>query len=100
MLWLRNQCWFISFFVIGLFLIGMNTVLGGYMAQGEYEHDTYEHDTVEVVVAAGDTVWSIAKEYQGPEGDIRPLVYEIGRLNELQSPMIYPGQVLLLPKKK
>ena len=54
-------------------------------------------DTVVVVVEPCDTLWSIAREYMGQDGDPRRLIYEIGRLNDLQSPLIYPGQTLLLP---
>jgi hypothetical protein len=49
-----------------------------------------------VVVRSGDTVWSIATSLQG-DGDVRALVDEIQRLNDLDGADLVPGQVLLLP---
>ncbi|NLW17694.1 MAG: LysM peptidoglycan-binding domain-containing protein [Firmicutes bacterium] len=49
------------------------------------------------VVQQGDTLWSIAKSHSSPEQDIRLIVYRIRKLNKLDSPVIYPGQCLLLP---
>jgi len=48
-----------------------------------------------VVVGAGETVWSIAAERTS--ADPRPRVDEILRLNHLSSPMLVPGQTLLVP---
>jgi len=48
----------------------------------------------EVTVAAGDTVWSIARRLQ-PTGDVRPLVEEIVALNGGAD--LRPGQHLVLP---
>lgn len=47
-----------------------------------------------VVVEAGDTLWSIARQLQ-PVGDVRPLVARLVELNG--SAAIRPGQVLALP---
>jgi nucleoid-associated protein YgaU len=49
-----------------------------------------------VVVEAGDTVWSIATSLEG-DGDVRALVDEIQRLNDLEGAELVPGQVLRLP---
>lgn len=50
---------------------------------------------IEHVVAPGETLWSVARRYrQG--GDIRELVWEIQQASGT-SPLIYPGQVLLVP---
>lgn len=49
-----------------------------------------------VTVAPGDTVWSIAAERSG-DGDVRQEVDAIMQANHLSSPVIVPGQVLLLP---
>lgn len=50
----------------------------------------------EVVVQAGDTLWSIASE-RYPADDVRVRVDDIERLNGLQSPHIEAGQTLRLP---
>ena len=49
-----------------------------------------------VVVAQGDTVWSIAVSHYG--GDPRPHVDAILRANRLDSPLLRPGQALQLPR--
>jgi hypothetical protein len=49
-----------------------------------------------VVVQPGDTLWSIASAL-GQEDDVRTLVDEIQRLNDLESADLVPGQMLQLP---
>ncbi|TMG36317.1 MAG: LysM peptidoglycan-binding domain-containing protein [Chloroflexi bacterium] len=47
------------------------------------------------VVGQGDSVWSIAQAHYA--GDPRPHVDSILRTNHLSSPVVFPGQTLLLP---
>ena len=54
--------------------------------------------TVEYVVSAGETLWAIASQNSSPGNDPRAAVAAIQELNGLDSGMIHPGQVLLLPK--
>lgn len=49
-----------------------------------------------VVVAPGDTLWSIAVAHYA--GDPRPRVEAILRANRLSSPLLAPGQALQLPR--
>jgi LysM repeat protein len=49
-----------------------------------------------VVVAPGDTVWSIASAHYG--GDPRPHVEAILAANRLTAPILQPGQALQLPR--
>lgn len=49
-----------------------------------------------VVVQSGDTLWSIASSLGG-DGDVRSVVDEIQRLNDLDGGVLVPGQVLELP---
>lgn len=53
--------------------------------------------TKTVVVRAGETLWHIARREVGREGDPRPLIEEIRRLNQLDRLTVYPGQQLLVP---
>ena len=48
-----------------------------------------------VVVAPGDTVWSIAAAHY--QGDPRPHVEAILQANQLSTPLLTPGQSLQLP---
>lgn len=49
-----------------------------------------------VVVAPGDTLWSIAAAHY-PADDVRGRVQDIEDLNGLAGPQIHPGQTLELP---
>ena len=50
-----------------------------------------------VVVAPGDTVWSIAAAHY--RGDPRPYVDAILQANRLPTPLLTPGQTLQLPRE-
>jgi hypothetical protein len=51
------------------------------------------------VVGAGDTLWSIAREWSGPGADVRDLVAEIRQLNRLSSSQLVVGEVLEVPRR-
>lgn len=51
----------------------------------------------EVIVERGDTLWGLASSYCRSDRDLRIIVAEIIRINELASAELQPGQVLLLP---
>ena len=59
-----------------------------------YGSGSAHYDTV--VVAAGDTVWTIAQAHY--QGDPRSHVDAILAANHLGSPSLAPGQSLLLPQ--
>jgi nucleoid-associated protein YgaU len=50
-----------------------------------------------VVVYSGDTLWGIASKYTDDNKDVRRTIYEIRKLNKLDSALINPGQELLVP---
>jgi LysM repeat protein len=47
------------------------------------------------IVKRGDTLWRIAAEHTG--GDVREAVWQLTEENDLASPLVQPGQVLLIP---
>jgi hypothetical protein len=49
------------------------------------------------VVQAGDTLWGIARGLVGSEGDPRPVVDSLVRLNQVSDGLIFPGERLRLP---
>lgn len=50
-----------------------------------------------VFVREGETLWQIAKENSG-DGDLRELIHQIKKLNNLERSIIYPGQKLIVPR--
>lgn len=50
-----------------------------------------------LVVESGDTLWAIAREQVGPEGDPRPLVDAIREANGLGSRPLLAGQRIVVP---
>ena len=54
---------------------------------------------IKYTVKEGDTLWRIAKRYNRDGEDVRKLIYEIREHNNI-TPMIYPGQEILVPVKK
>jgi nucleoid-associated protein YgaU len=72
------------------------TVLAG-RAAGTSTETGGSSPRVSVVIRAGDTVWDIARERVGPEGDPRPLVAAIREANELGTGALLAGQRIILP---
>jgi len=49
------------------------------------------------VVAAGETIWSIATEHTGAGEDVRSTVFDINRMNRMEDSMIRVGDQLVVP---
>ena len=76
----------ISTFVVALLLLLASSV----RAAGP------EPTTVDYRVRSGDSLWTIAAEMT-PTADVRDVVAQIALLNDLDSSVIHPGQVLEIP---
>ncbi|MDI3327291.1 MAG: LysM peptidoglycan-binding domain-containing protein [Alicyclobacillaceae bacterium] len=50
-----------------------------------------------IVVAEGDTLWSIARRYGPSNADTRLVVDQIRRANHLETSELYPGMILRIP---
>ncbi len=48
-------------------------------------------------VTSGETLWTIAESMTPPGGDVREVVFTIKRLNELDTSLIRPGDILVVP---
>ncbi len=57
-----------------------------------FSHEEPQYE--KVLVADGDTLWSIAKNL---DGDINRNIYEIKNINNLEKSNLYVGQELLIP---
>ena len=51
----------------------------------------------EIMIQSGDTLWNLAEEFGPDDQDIREIVYEICKLNDISADSIYPGQTILIP---
>jgi LysM domain-containing protein len=49
------------------------------------------------VVQPGETMWQIAAEVAGPRQDVRDVVFDLVRLNELPDAGLMAGQVIVVP---
>ena len=54
-------------------------------------------DYISVHVYTGDTLWDIASQNNPENRDLRKLVYEIKKINKLDSYTIHAGDTLLVP---
>ncbi|HHU69393.1 MAG TPA: LysM peptidoglycan-binding domain-containing protein [Thermoanaerobacterales bacterium] len=53
---------------------------------------------IKITVKKGQTLWGIASDYK-PEGvDIRKVIYEIKKENNMQNALIMPGQIIRIPE--
>jgi len=55
--------------------------------------------TVEVIVAPGESLWTLAQRVAHPGEDLRDVVREIQRLNQMESVDVRSGDALLLPER-
>ena len=55
--------------------------------------------TVEVIVAPGESLWTMAQRVAAPGEDLRDVVREIQRLNQMESVDLRSGDALLLPER-
>lgn len=54
-------------------------------------------EPLRIMVREGDSLWSIATEY-AQDRDIRMVIYEIRKCNQLETSDLYPGMELLIPE--
>lgn len=52
---------------------------------------------LEVRVATGDTIWSLAREHGDPHRDVRDVVTVMLQTNRVRPGDLQPGQVLVIP---
>lgn len=59
----------------------------------------YEDKYIEVKIERGDTLWDIARNNMPEEYDVRKMVFEIKKFNNIEDPYIYPGDSIKIPIK-
>lgn len=86
---LTNKRKFFSF----LFIISLITFTLIYtVSVSGYEEPRYQS----IVVQSGDTLWAIAEKYSN-NSNIREYIYNIKKINNLDSSMLYENTAILIP---
>jgi len=76
--------------IVLLLVLLLANAVGASVPDGAAAYETHE-------VVAGDTLWDIAGEHTAAGEDVRRVVFEIQRVNDLDGSVIFPGQVLRVP---
>ena len=79
--------------IYGLILVLCLVLLVAIVAQAD-RIDLAGLPRAEYTVQQGDTLWSIAKTYRPQEVQMQVFVYELRRINDLDTAMLMPGQTL------
>jgi nucleoid-associated protein YgaU len=82
-------------FVVFLLLVFVAVWAGVRVAHAGTDADVYSGH--QVVISAGDTLWSIAAHEYGAGVDLRRAIYKIREVNQLHGSSISPGERLTLP---
>jgi len=86
---LKNKTRFYGF----LFIISLVIFTGIYTASvSGFKEPEYQS----IIVNSGDTLWSIAERY-GDNSNIREYIYNIKKINNLDSSMVYENMAILIP---
>ena len=92
---INNRFRFITFMALMMVI----TVFAATTMFGFNEADSLSTPShVIVKVQPGDTLWDIADDYGPDDVDIRRVVYEICKLNDVNANSIHPGQTLIVPE--
>ena len=89
---------FLLFIIMMIILLTVSIL---FLIDKKEVHSSYyynEHKQLQVL--EGDTLWEIAREHLSPGEDIREVIYDIKKLNKLDTGLIYPGDIIKIPSKK
>lgn len=86
---------FTLFLIVTLSLIFLvvSVMINSIRAQGINFKENYQ----EHYVSEGETIWDIALRYKPMKYDVRDMVYEIKRYNNLDTSYIFPGDLIKIP---
>ena len=79
---------FLVVFVLSILI----TFLFSIISFSESDSNFIEHE-----IQSGESLWSIASQYHGQNVDLRKIIYEIKKINQIDSSVISPGKELLIP---
>jgi len=83
-------------FIAGIMLVfvALNSVFTYTVNAFTQTRETYQ----EVVIQENDTLWCIAEKITPPGQDIRNTIYQIRKINKMNSAVLQPGQRILIPQ--
>ena len=84
---------FKRFMFLAILLISMISFTS-ILTLNAYSKDIPQFDYVSV--QQGDTLWSIASDYADNK-DIREVIYEISKINNIHNNSIHPGDIIKIP---
>ncbi|MET0788045.1 MAG: LysM peptidoglycan-binding domain-containing protein [Cellulomonas sp.] len=80
--------------VLAAAVVALVTLLGSRAAA---DGPVGAQEVVRHVVQPGETMWQIAETVAGPTDDVRDVVFDLVRLNELPDAGLMAGQVIVVP---
>lgn len=90
---LKNRMRFFGF----LFIVFLITFIVVYTASvSGYSEPVYQT----VTVKSGDTLWSIAQQYKDDDCDIREYIYNVKKINDMDSSILFADTSILIPVKE
>ena len=78
-------------FICLVVLLVMGITYVAHTSQNDWLDD---YTTTTVYVQDGDTLWSIADDYVSDDIDIRDYIYEVRKLNNMDSYDVYAGDII------
>ena len=91
-----NKKRFYSFILITATVLTM--LISLIIGNAKVHSSDYYIDYIDFQVMEGDTLWGIANDFAQPDQDIRKVIFDIKKLNHMDSGYIYPGDILKIPK--
>lgn len=83
---------------LGTFLLALGAATGLGAAAGALVDSGLEASGASVVVAQGESLWTVASAVAGPGEDVRDVAAQIAELNGLTAGAVSAGQILELPR--
>ncbi|MFA5524688.1 MAG: LysM peptidoglycan-binding domain-containing protein [Tissierellales bacterium] len=84
-----------AFFLSIVFVIA--AIIFSAITKFNLAYSTNDGDYAEMAIISGDTLWEIAKNNNPYNEDIRKVVYEIMKINNMKSAEIKVGSVIKIP---
>lgn len=83
-------------FITSIFVV-LAIIIFSLISNNKVHSSVYEIHYEEVKVVEGDTLWNIALAYLPEKTDVRKVIYDIKRFNNMNSSYIYPGDTIKIP---